>query len=201
MRAFQDALEPVADPGEGVEFRPEGQIRRVTDVEQFPELGPVDFGAVVAGDTLEDQEVTQLELRANQLGQFRVHPISPVDIEVAQDGQQDFRYETANQRAVISPATRSNLTTIFVFHDDVPFFNIFNPNSYDLQKTQVAFFGFKMLLSDEPVEAGQVEGEPKPVPVERLEVSTQTRDQGQATQSAPANSAEARRDRINRRGD
>lgn len=200
MRAFRGELEPVADSDEGLKFEPSGEIRRVTAVEPIPELGPFDIaGSINATSTSTDNEITEIEMRTNQVGQFWIHPLSPVEIEVKQDGQQDFRYETAQQRAVLSPAVENNMTVVFVVHDDVPFFDITNPNTYGLQRSRIVFTGFKFLVSDEPVTAADVEGDPVSIPTERLERQTQRAEQ--ATQSQPESRARRERSRgRSRRG-
>lgn len=186
MKAFQQELEPVALPGQVLRLLPNDNLRRVESVEPLPHLGPFDFGNVAAGDSLTDQEVTQIEMRDAALAQVRAHAISPVELEVAQTGQQMFRYETAQQRGFLSPTTPSHLTTVFVFEDDTAFLTIRNPNTYELQRTRLAFTGFKFLLEPGALDEAPVDAQPIAVPTQQLEKSTQRRAGAgtQARQSA-----------------
>lgn len=183
MKAFQQELEPVALPGQTLRLLPQEALRRVESVEPLPQLGPFDFGAVTAGNSLTDREVAQIEMRDAALAQVRVHPISPVEVEVAQTGQQMFRYETAQERGYLGASTPAHLTTLFVLEDDTAFVTIRNDNSYDLQRTRLAFTGFKLLLEPGELDEARVDEQPIAVPVQQLEKSTQRRS-GSTTQSA-----------------
>lgn len=178
MKAFQQERVPVALAGQVLRLEPRDELRAVRSLEQLPLIGPVDFGAITAGQNATDSsgdveiEVTELENRQQQLTQIWVHVMSPVEVEVRQDGQQDTRFQTANETAVITQDMSPQFSELFVLEDDVPYFVVSNPNTYDLQKSLVAFSGFKYLLEPD-VDPSQVEGQPISIPIEKLERSTQ----------------------------
>lgn len=201
MKAFNNEQVPVAKRGNVVRLEPEGTLRRVEAVEQLPVIGPVDLGSVSSGGTAtrdgsNEIEITELEMRQNQLSQVWVHPIAPVEIEVAQDGQQDWRFETAQERGTIEAGLPAQFRELYVLNDDVPYFLVTNPNSYDLQTCRIAFSGWKFELQAGELDEAPVDEQPISVPIERLERSTQgtgTRGTQQRDESAGMSATRAQR--------
>lgn len=191
MKAFNNEQIPVAMVGQVLQLQPRERFREVQALEQLPLIGPEDYGPIAAdGDATDDGaseiEIEALEMRQNHLAQVWVHPLSPVEIEVRQDGQQDTRFQTANRTAVITPDMDPQFTEIFVLGDNVPYFRISNPNSYELQTSRIAYSGFKYLLNDSNLSESEVsDRQPISIPIEKLERSTQ-RPGGRAAQSRDA---------------
>lgn len=182
MKAYDRELEAVAGRGDVLELRPTGRLHRVSDFEPIPHIGPIDItdgGGIGAGNESTNNEIEALDMRTNSLGQFYIHAISPVEVEVAQTGQQQFRYENAQQRGFLAPGTMTHITTVYVYEDDTIYLNVRNDNTYDLQRARVAFTGFKFLLEEGTVDPNEVPQDDRiPVPVQQLESPTQNNDGG-----------------------
>lgn len=178
MAGFKPRFEPIAEPGQGVRLLPDDTVFRVRSLEPLGRIGPVDFGSISAQGNASQGgneliEVTELEVNQHVLGHYRVFPLEPVEIEMNQDQRQEVRMSTGDQRGVIAPDVPDQLREIYVHGDGVPYFRVRNPNQYDLNRSRVAFFGIKYLLTDSTVATEQVDGEPRAVPVDKLEQRTQ----------------------------
>ena len=172
--AFNTSFRPVAEPGQVVNLLPREQLYEVEKLEQLPDLGPFDFGEVGAGGQAVDadgqvqQELEDLELRSDHLGQFRMEIVSPVEVEVNQPGRQNQRFKTVNIRGSFTTDTPSHLSEFYVFGDDVPYFIVENPNPFDLQQSLVQIRGYRIWL-DGPVGENQLRGRtPANVPTGQL---------------------------------
>lgn len=185
MPAFQRILQPVALPGQVFRLEPEDTLRRVISLEPMAEIGPIDFGAITSGANATDAdgnnevEVTELEHNQNQIGQYRIDPISPVEIELRQTGRQEQRMTNANTISQMTPVTPPNLREVWVLTDEVPYLVVNNPNTYDMSHSLVQFQGFKYLLEEGEIPESDVRGQPISIPVDRLERAVQT---GQSVQ-------------------
>lgn len=178
MPPFDDTLEPLALPGEAVRVVPEGTTYEVTAVEQMARIGPVDYGSASSGsDATENGSSVidlddELEMDGGTIGQFWVNPLSDVEVEIRQTGQQEQRFVNANQVGVITPRTPANQRVVYVHEDETPHAIITNPQSWDMDKTLIYYTGYKMHVS--PASRGDVEsmrGEPATVPTDSLKQS------------------------------
>lgn len=187
MPAYDPPLQPVALTDQILNLQPDDGFRRVDSVEPMAQVGPVDFGSAAAGGTATDSsgsseiEVTELEMTQHQVGQFRIVPISDVEIELRQDGRQEQRMTNANTASQWTPHTPANLREFYVWTDDVPYLVVTNPNTYAMDATRVAFHGFKYNLTAEEIPESQVDGQPISIPVDKLEGTTQSRSSSQAS--------------------
>lgn len=185
MPAFNPVLQPEALPGQVLRLEPEDQLRRVSSLEPIALIGPVDFGAITSGanatdsDGNDEVEVTELELNQNQVGQYRITPVSAVEIELRQTGRQEQRLVNANSVSQIAPTTPANLREVWQLSAGNPYLVVNNPNQYDLSHSLIRFEGFKYLLEEQPVTESDVRGQPISVPIDKLERAVQT---GQAVQ-------------------
>lgn len=177
MPPFAHDLEPVALPGEAVHLVPEGQTFEVEAVEQMAEIGPVDFGAATSGSDATENGSSiipledELEMDDHTLGQFWVNPISDVEVEIRQTGQQEQRFVNANQVGTIRPRTPANQRVVYVYEDDTPHAIVTNPQTWDMSKTLVSFTGYKLVLNDQQMGSGgrnQMGGQPATVPTDSL---------------------------------
>lgn len=154
MPPYDSGVEPVALPGQQVKLMPSGDTYTVEAIEQMAKLGPFDFGSAGANDDATENGSNiiemddELEMGDDHLGQFWVNPLSDVEIEVRQSGQQEQRFVNSNQVGTLTMQTPANMRQVFVHDDDVPHFIISNPNDYDLAKTLVYFTGYKYALTD-----------------------------------------------------
>lgn len=195
MTAFQEPFESVAKPDQVVNLLPDEELREVRAVEPMMDVGPIDFGAIAAGEEIgpDGNEVTDLTMDTSHLGQFRMNVLSAVEIEVNQDGKQDQRFTNSNTRGKITPVTPPNLAELFVLEDGNPFFIVRNPNNYTLERSLVDFQGYKIIL--EPTELPQEDlgrRQPVGVPVDRLEVTTQRERRGGGPGAAQAQGIQSR---------
>lgn len=174
MPPFESSVEPVALPGQQVKLVPKNETYTVKAVEQMGRLGAFDFGAASANDDATENGSNiielddELEMGDGHLGQFWVNPLSDVEIEVRQTGQQDQRFVNSNQVGKVTMNTPANQRQVFVHENGVPHVIISNPNSHDLAKTLVYFTGFKYVLDDGRGRSSGQAGGPAVVPVDSL---------------------------------
>lgn len=177
MPPYVNPLEPVALPGQAIRLEPSNDVFEVRSIEQMGRIGPVDYGAATSGNTatengqniidLEDE----LEMDDNQLGQFLINPLSLVEVEIRQTGDQDQRFVNKNQVGVITPYDPPNQRLVWVAASSGISAIITNPQSWDMAKTLVYYTGYKYLLSQNPLtdqQIRQLSGRPASVPVDSL---------------------------------
>lgn len=180
MPPYTQEAVPVALSGEAVRADPSDATYEVTAVEQMAEIGPVDFGSAGSGSEATESGSniieldSELEMEGNQLGQFWINPLSRVEVEVRQTGNQDQRFVNSNQVGVITPSTPLNQRQVFVHEKGVPRLIVRNPQTWDMAKTLVGFTGFKLVLGDELSEADvqEMRGTPAGVPTDSLKQTT-----------------------------
>lgn len=177
MPAFYNPHEPVAKPGEAVRLEPSNRVFEVLEVEQMARVGPVDFGAATSGNSATESGSSiidledELDMNDNQLGQFLLNPISLVDVEVRQTGDQDQRFVNKNQVGVITPYEQPNQRLVWVYEANAPRVIITNNQTWDMAKTLIYFTGFKYDLASDPMDdraANKLPGSPASVPVDSL---------------------------------
>lgn len=180
MPAFNLAIEPVAMPGQAVRLDPDDTVREVTAVEQLGVIGPADYGPAPAGDTTTEggsriiDLADEIEFNEDTLGQVIVNPLSQVEVEIRQTGDQDQRLVTANTVGRITPWTPVNQRQVFVLGTGAPKAIINNDQTWDQEKTLIQYTGFKLVLGEELTESEvhQMRGEPAAVPVDTLKQVT-----------------------------
>lgn len=177
---FESAVEPVALPGHVVRLQPSGETRKIVAIEQLGKLGPYDFGAASADDYATESGSNiidmddELDMSSDDFGQFIVNPLSDVEIEVRQQGEQQQRFTTENQVGKITADLPPNQRVVFVDEEHSPHFRIKNlSESHDLSKTLVYFTGFKLVMGESVPEqkAASMRQGPATVPVGSLRVS------------------------------
>jgi len=177
MAPFDNEIEPVALPGEAVRLMPRDEVREVIAVEQLGRIGPVDYGAASSGSTATEggSEIIdltdELEMNENELGQFYVNPLSDVEVEIRQNGQQDQRLVNSNQVGKITQRMAGSQRLVFVWEDDNIYGIFTNNDNWDHAVTLVYYTGYKLRVSDRPMDRGDVNsmrGEPATVPVDTL---------------------------------
>lgn len=177
MPPFVNPHEPVALVDEAIKFEPSNDVHRVQSLEQMGQIGPIDYGSASAGGDatesgsniidLEDE----LEMDDSQLGQFVVNPISLVEIEIKQTGEQDQRFVNKNKLGVITPHLPAQQRLIWVLESSGINAIITNPQTYDMQKTLVYYTGYKYTLDPDPLSESELKrmpGKPAAVPIDSL---------------------------------
>lgn len=177
MPPFGHTLEPVALPGEAVRLQPSGDVYLVNAVEQMAKIGPVDYGSASSGNSATESGSSiidlddELEMDAGTLGQFYVNPISWVDVEIRQTGQQEQRFVNSNQVGLITPNTPANQRVVYVHEQDAPHIIVTNNQTWDMAVTLVYYTGYVLHLSNRALSRDQVRnlsGHPATVPVDSL---------------------------------
>lgn len=147
-------FEPELKYGDIVYIKELDKFYRVKGVEAIP-LIDKDFGAINAGATLQDQEVTELYLKENRLAQYRIYVVTDnIEITIAQPKARK-RYAT---KSSIGKITRfhslawdilSKLTEIWIFEDENKiYFNVKNAGSTNLSESKVYFLGWQYDLEE-----------------------------------------------------
>ena len=174
-----EKFEPIAKVGENLILIPPSSycvdnngrlvFYKITFIEPLPEIIK-DFGAVSASSSVTDQEVTELYVYDNQLAQYRIYPISDVQIKVKQP-KASTRYATKNTVSYISKFTKpDNLREIFIFSDkNATYFDIINPRAEALSESLVRFVGWKFILA--PIIVDSLQQLPKTYTVVPLETA------------------------------
>lgn len=174
MPPYESSLSPVALPGEAVRLVPDGDVYGVKAVEQLGRIGPADYGSAPAGSDATESGSSiidlddELEMDSGTLGQFWINPLSDVEIEIRQTGQQEQRLVNSNQVGKITQRTPAVMRQVFVHEDEAPHAIITNPKQWDMAKTLIYYTGYKLVLTDETVPPGQFSGEPATVPTDSL---------------------------------
>lgn len=180
MPAYDLPVEPVALPGQAVRLDPDDEVFEVTAIEQLGVIGPEDYGAASAGGEASESGsdiidlVDEIEFTEGTLGQVVINPLSRVELEIRQTGNQDQRLVTSNSVGNITPWTPVNQRQVFVRGGGSPQAIIHNDQTWDMAKTLIQYTGFKLVLGDRLTE-GEVEqmrGEPAAVTVDSLKQFT-----------------------------
>ena len=144
--AFKEEFEPVALPNEKICLLPDKKYYRVVYVEQLPVVEK-DFGAITAGNTLTDQEITELQMNKNELVQVRIEIVDDIEITVKQP-KSVTRFTTKTTTFKINKyVSLTNLSEIFSFEDTPKiYFDVKNISGGDLSQSRIRFYGFKYVL-------------------------------------------------------
>jgi hypothetical protein len=149
---FSYALEPVVKIDENVCILTESgrTYARVTCIEAIPEIIR-DFGAISAGGETGFVEITDIQVNMkNQFAQIRFFPIDNIEIYVNQP-QSCQKWASTKTTARVSKFIEEyngpccgnfNLTEIFQHGTQGLYFNVKNPDTVDITKSRVLFFGF-----------------------------------------------------------
>lgn len=180
MPAYDLPIEPVAVPGQAVRLDPSDTVREVTAVEQLGVIGPQDYGPASAGSEPTDggssiiDLASEIEFNEDTLGQVLINPLSRVEVEIRQTGDQDQRFVTANSVGRITPWTPVNQRQVFVLGTGAPKAIINNEQTWDMAKTLIQYTGFKLVLGDEldDRQVREMRGQPAALPVDTLKQTT-----------------------------
>ena len=124
-----------------------------------------DFSSVSASSVSRANEVSilamegsaKVEVDVSEVAQIRFYPIDDVAITVKQPNAMG-RFKTLSSEIRVDYNTRETdpalkSTEIYIYEDSVVYFDIYNLTQYDMAKTRVAFFGWRIvgrLLKDKP---------------------------------------------------
>lgn len=175
--AYVNPQQPVALPGEAIRLEPSGDVYKVRNIEQMGRIGPHDYGAAASGNSASKSGSTiiqiddQLAMQDFHLGQFLVNPLSQVEIEIRQTGEQSQRFVNKNQVGQITPYDPPNQRLVWTFGGSNIYAIITNNKSWDMAKTLVYFTGYKYQLGQNVLSKTEVDnlpGSPASVPVDSL---------------------------------
>lgn len=177
MPAFREPFNPVAYPNQAIRLEPSNTVYKVKSLEQMARIGPVDFGAATSGNKASESGSNiidledEVEMKENALGQFLLNPLSLVEVELRQTGDQDQRFINKNTVGKITPHDPPNQRLFWTWEDNAPRVIIENPQTYDMEKTLIYLTGFKYVVGSDPLsdrEIRDLAGEPASVPVDSL---------------------------------
>lgn len=179
MPTYLPELKPVAR--RAIELRPTGEIKRVEDIEQVGEAGPIDIlteddssaNSVSADGSTGAIEIAELETGENEIIQVRVDILSKMRLQLRQPLDESRRLNIAGGATELTMALPPQLREVFVNRNKVPQFVVQNPNKYPLQKALINASGFRLKLSSEDVSRGDLDADPVPVPFRNLDANTQ----------------------------
>lgn len=193
--AFPRHLVPAARVGDYFRLLPADDVYEVRAV--VPQPGVRAFNSnddddltIDAGATDEDNEMTQLAMADNWLGQLRfvqpgVELPDGVEIRVDYGGRQAPFFTSKNSRSVIDNNTgtlagydedddaavafehASALAEFYVFEDEVPYFTVENTSDGEVDVADLTFSGWQYQLSRDPVSLPD-NTHPVTVPTERI---------------------------------
>ena len=111
-----------------------------------------DFGAIANGSTLDDTEIEMLEMKSDELGQFRFEPLDNIKVKVMQP-RAATRNAIKNTIARVSmlscmrdPSLKS--TEFFVYQSDNVYMAPTNNSGEALTASRVQFYGYRFILKN-----------------------------------------------------
>jgi hypothetical protein len=155
-KIYKKEFEPVADIGDNIVLEPVKEAYKVVYVE-FTGIIDKDFGPIGAGAIIRDQELKELELSKDQLGQFRVYFVDNIKFRNWRQPRGVGRFYMKSVQTYIDNTIQTlgfeyfgNLTEFFVFENRTPIVDVENPTTTPLSTSKVKFFGFKYDLEKLP---------------------------------------------------
>jgi hypothetical protein len=141
---------PIALVDQNVLLLPDRKPYRVRYVEPLPMIVKT-FGTISAGGKLEDQDISELEMPAGELGQFRFAPLDDVRIYVKQPKTVGRFLTKAGMVPVDARIWQHDplltRTEFYVFENRIVTLNVENPSSaYSVVSPRIAFFGYRLVL-------------------------------------------------------
>jgi len=154
--AFPTEFIPIVRKGENLELvkSDTGEVvgyYNVTYIEQLPEKIH-NFGSLAAETSADDQEVTDLYMKDNQLAQYRLIPLDDEEITVSQPKSKK-RFATKSYVHKITARTcqiAPHLTQLFVLEDEKIFFTVKNPSKYTRPMHRILYYGWRFCLTKLP---------------------------------------------------
>lgn len=169
MMYYQDML-PVADIGQNVSIvTGAGTVRyfEVIYVEGLPPSQDLikDFGSLASGATSSANKIDAIAVEGSakqstdisEIGQYRIHIMDDFMLTLKEPAAQS-RWKTRQSQIradfntiEYDPTLKS--TEFYVYEDNVPYVDAYNPTNYTLSKTRAMFFGWRIIgvqLADKP---------------------------------------------------
>jgi hypothetical protein len=114
----------------------------------------MDFGTITSGSTAEDTKIEMLEMKTDELGQFRFEPLDDIIVKVMQP-------QAATRNAIRNTVARVSMlsckrdpslkhTEFFVFEGDTVYMAPTNNSDNDLAVSRVQFYGYRIVLEELP---------------------------------------------------
>ena len=155
-KIYKKDFEPVADIGDNIVLEPRKEAYRVVFVEPTGIIEK-DFGAIGAGAKLTDQELKELTMEKDQLGQFRIYFVDNIRLTNWRQPRGVGRFYMKSASTYIDNTFQSlgldrfgQLAEFFVFEDRVPMVDVENPTGSALSNSRVKFFGYRYDLEKLP---------------------------------------------------
>jgi len=147
-------FQPIVQIGENLHLMPVNKYFTVEFIEGIPMIDK-DFGAISAGDTKKDQELTFLYMPRNELAQWRFVPIDNVQVTrfVQPRNPKWITRDTSGKliRALdyANPIVETlQLTEFFQFEETKAFIDIYAPSA--VSTSVIRFYGYRYMLREIP---------------------------------------------------
>lgn len=116
-----------------------------------------DFGSISSSSVSRANEITILEMEGSaktetdisEVSQLRFYPLDDIAVTVKQPNAMGrFKTKTTEIRVDyntmnVDPSLKS--TEVFVYEDDVLFMDVYNLTQYNMTKTRIQFFGWRIV--------------------------------------------------------
>jgi len=125
----------------------------------------VDIGSISSSSVSRANSITTVQMEGSakvetdvsEVAQLRFYPMDDISITVKQPNAMG-RFKTLNAEIRVDYNTREidpslKSTELYVYEDDNMFFDVYNLTQYDMTKTRIQFFGWRIvgrLLKDKP---------------------------------------------------
>lgn len=145
-------IEPVCRMGDNVGiFQDKWIFAKVIYITPLSLSDPImrDFGALAAGATSGNIQLTELDMHDLNFGQYRFQVADDITAELRQ-GAAAARFSNKNRIARVTAFTKLNdpcchQTEFFVYENSSAYMQVTNETDYPLTQARVAFFGFKYI--------------------------------------------------------
>lgn len=150
---FRERFEPIVLIGENLHLMPDDKYYRVVFLEGLP-LIEHDFGATSSGDELRNQEITEIYLGDNELGQYRMMVVDNLKVYVKQPSGIGKWLTRNGQAYLIDYSTYSQAfseslqLTEFYQWEDTPFIVDVTATADNTTASRLWFFGYRYVLEE-----------------------------------------------------
>lgn len=149
--AFGIDFTPTVRVGEVLELRKSDKdvlgYFTVQYIEQLPKYLK-DFGAISAGGTTGDTDMTDLYMPDGELAAYQMVPMDDVEVTVSQPKAKK-RYAAKNYVHVITSFISQVMpqqTRFWIWEDEKVYMDVKNPTRYARQRHRVLFYGWRFVL-------------------------------------------------------
>lgn len=145
--AFSLDFVPTVRVGENLELRKNDTdvlgYYRVKYIEPLPHKVH-NFGAISAGSSTGDAEVSDLYMPDGELAAYEITPLDDVEITISQPKAKK-RYAAKSYVHYITPLTPAVQARLFMWEDEKVYFDVKNPTRYSRDKLRALYHGWRFV--------------------------------------------------------